>query len=62
MTTANYSRTKLANGKEILRFGALALPLKLRSSEGEVNFETDMNVNFALAFRLKESFINENLE
>jgi hypothetical protein len=59
MTTANYSRTKLANGKEILRFGALALPLKLRSSEGEVNFETDMNVNFALAFRLKESFIND---
>lgn len=60
MTESDYTnRTKLANGKEILRFGALALPIKLRSSDGEVNFETDLNVNFALAVRLKESFIND---
>lgn len=60
MSKSDYnSRTKLANGKEVIRFGALALPVKLRSSEGEVNFETDLNVNFALAIRLQESFIND---
>ncbi|MEL0649917.1 hypothetical protein V6246_00700 [Algibacter sp. TI.3.09] len=60
MSSSDYTnRTKPANGKEILRFGALALPLKLRSSDGEINFETDLNVNFALAIRLNESFIND---
>jgi hypothetical protein len=59
MTRADYDRTKSANGKEILRFGALALPVKVRSSEGEVNFEMDLNANFALAVRLIESFIND---
>jgi hypothetical protein len=59
MTKTDYARVKGAKGREILSFGALALPVKLRSSEGEVHFETDFNVNFALAVRLGESFIND---
>jgi hypothetical protein len=59
MTKTGYARVKGAKGREILSFGALALPVKLRSSEGEVHFETDFNVNFALAVRLGESFIND---
>ena len=59
MAKTDYDRVKDAKGREILSFGALALPVKLRSSDGEVNFETDFNVNFALAIRLSESFIND---
>lgn len=59
MAKTDYARVKDAKGREILSFGALALPIKLRSSDGEVNFETDFNVNFALAVRLSESFIND---
>ena len=59
MAKTDYARVKDAKGREILSFGALTLPVKLRSSEGEVNFETDFNVNFALAVRLSESFIND---
>jgi hypothetical protein len=59
ISKTDYARVKNAKGREILSFGALALPVKLRSSEGEINFETDFNVNFTLAVRLRESFIND---
>ena len=59
MNKTDYGRVKDAKGREIFSFGALALPVKLRSSDGEVNFDTDFNVNFALALRLGESFIND---
>lgn len=59
MSRSDYERVKNAKGREIFSFGALSLPIKLRSSEGEINFETDFNVNFALATRLAESFIND---
>lgn len=59
MSKTDYNRIKPVNQKDFLRFGALTLPVKLRSSDGEVNFETDLNANFAFAIRLKESFIND---
>ena len=60
ISKTNYDAIKIdAKGKDILRFGALALPIKLRASDDEVNFETDLNVNFALAVRLNQGFINQ---